>query len=162
MDLRRHALLIALLCGCGESSYDLDGGDAITVGALFVQQRNCAKCHRAPDGTLSGRTTPVEGLVYPANLTPDVQTGLGGWADIEIVRAMRFGVDNQGELLCPQMPHFDGTSQVADYHDYMTDVEANAIVAYLRSLAPVSKNIPASMCPPIKPPALPDLSSGGG
>jgi len=35
----------------------------------------------------------------------------------------------------------------------MTDLEANAIVAYLRSLAPVARHdIPASYCPPLKSP----------
>ena len=46
------------------------------------------------------------------------------------------------------MPHFDGTDAT---QPFMTDVEADAIIAYLRSLAPVTRTIPGSMCPPLKP-----------
>ena len=131
--------------GCGKDSYDLDGGDELIVGKDFVQQRGCPTCHQssnAADGVLSGQTTAVpNSTAYGSNLTPDVATGLGAWADIEIVRAMRAGVDNQQMPLCPAMPTAPD----------MTDLEANAIVAYLRSLPPVARAIPASMCPPIKP-----------
>ena len=43
------------------------------------------------------------------------------------------------------MPHFSG----------MDDGTAVAIVAYLRSLPPVSHTIPGSVCPPVKSPAGP-------
>ena len=46
------------------------------------------------------------------------------------------------------MPRFDGTDKT---QPFMTDVEATAIVAYLRSLKPVDNAVPESMCPPIKP-----------
>jgi hypothetical protein len=145
-----------LLCGavaCGSNGYDLDGGDQITVGAAFAKQRQCASCHQASatDMPMAGQTSPVAGtMAYGSNLTPDVDTGIGGWADVEVVRAMRAGVDAHQQPLCPSMPLY------AD----MTDVEAYAIVAYLRSLPPVARQVPASMCPPLKPqPGLPDMSA---
>jgi hypothetical protein len=116
-----------------------------------VQQRGCPTCHQSngSDGTLSGQTVArASTSAYPANITPDKTTGIGAWADIEIIRAMRYGVDNQGLPLCPTMPHFDGSNP---NQPFMTDVEANAIIAYLRSLPAVKRNIPNSTCPPLKP-----------
>jgi nicotinate dehydrogenase subunit B len=139
-------LLVASLSlsGCGSGSDDsTDAGAEIGFGQAFVEQRGCATCHQSTNsGVLAGQITPRPGTTaYGSNLTPDHLTGIGDWADIEIVRALRFGVDNQQLPLCSPMPHF------AD----MTDVEANAIVAYLRSLPAVKQAIPNSTCPPLKP-----------
>jgi hypothetical protein len=133
-------LVAACVLGCGgggtSTTYALDGGHLATTGAAFVAQRGCPTCQ------LAGQLTPVAGTqAYGSNVTPDPATGLGMWADIEIVRAIRFGVDNSGASLCPAMPQYPD----------MGDVEADAILAYLHSLPPVSRMIPASMCPPIKP-----------
>jgi hypothetical protein len=146
--------------GCGgESSYDLDGGDRVTVGKRFVDQRGCATCHQSPnaaDGVLSGQSTPLPGtMAWGSNLTPDHATGIGDWADIEIVRAMRYGFDNMDQPLCPSMTRYDGTDPA---QPFMTDLEAGAVVAYLRSLPPVARAIPASMCPPLKPPPPIDMA----
>jgi Cytochrome c len=155
-------LLSLAAAGCGgPQSYDLDGGDLVTVGKRFVDQRGCPMCHQsssAADGVLSGQTTPRPGtLAYGANLTPDHETGIGDWADIAIVRAMRYGFDDEGEPLCPPMPRCDGTDAT---QSLLTDLEASAIVAYLRSLPPVSRAIPESRCPPLKPPPS-DGGAGG-
>jgi len=151
-------LVAACVLGCGGGStsttYALDGGHLATTGAAFVAQRGCPTCHEPADhaGTLAGQLTPVAGtLAYGSNLTPDPATGLGTWADIEIVRAIRFGVDNLGNPLCPAMPQYPDVG----------DVEANAIVAYLRSLLIVTQPVPASMCPPIKPMPGPDMAMSG-
>jgi len=152
-------VLVVFAVGAVGCDDDSDGAAASDlgmqemIGMEFVQKRGCPTCHQssgATDGTLSGNSTPVSmTMAYPGNLTPDVETGLGGWADIEIIRAMRAGVDNEQARLCPTMPRFDGTdpSQPA-----MTDVEANAIVAYLRALPAVKREIPESTCAGIKPP----------
>jgi hypothetical protein len=137
----RALFVLLLLAGCGDTSpYDLDGGDLLLVGKKFVDKRGCPTCHQSPDpadGTLSGSLTPVaKTMAYPANLTPDVDTGIGTWADITVIRAIRFGVDDEQLPLCNTMPLFED----------MTDLEANAIVAYLRSLPPVHREIPASEC----------------
>src|SRR3954452_18324592 len=103
--------LAAFVAGC-KGSYDVDGGDAVTVGQAFVAERGCASCHQssnASDGVLSGQSTPLGGsMAWGPNLTPDHRTGIGDWADIEIVRAMRFGLSPEGTALCPPMPRFDG------------------------------------------------------
>jgi mono/diheme cytochrome c family protein len=66
------------------------------------------------------------GVVAASNLTPDPETGLGSWTDGEIVRAMREGVDREGNALFPIMPY--------KHFRNMSDDDAGAIVAYLRTI----------------------------
>jgi hypothetical protein len=119
-----------------------DGGASATVlqGQQFVEARKCAQCHQsddADDGVLSGQTLPQPGThAYGRNLTPDEETGIGGWSDETILLAIRSGIDDQGAHLCAPMPQFVS----------MGDGEGEAIVAYLRSLPPVTRIIPASDC----------------
>ncbi|HZS38088.1 MAG TPA: c-type cytochrome [Polyangia bacterium] len=140
--------MLAALAACSDDFSNSDGGAAL--GAAYAGARGCANCHG--DG-LTGRAAALDGGLagstpYAPNLTPDRATGLGGWADIEIVRTLRAGVDDQGAPLCPPMPVFED----------MTDLEAYSIAAYLRSLPPVSHSVPASLCPPLKPAPGPDLA----
>ena len=81
-----------------------------------------------------GGPLPLEGfpgiLVVP-NITPDPETGLGAWSDGEILRAFREGIGRDGRALFPLMPY--------PYYRHMSDEDAEAMVAYLRSLPPVKK-----------------------
>jgi mono/diheme cytochrome c family protein len=104
---------------------------------------SCHDCHslttKGPsDGNLfAGSGTPMEdpawGKVYPRNLTPDKETGLGNYTAEQIKQSLRTGKRLDGKLMAPPMsmfiPHFSG----------MTDEDLDAIVAYLQSL-PVKKN----------------------
>jgi mono/diheme cytochrome c family protein len=106
----------------------------------------CGLCHSTrtgpelvdaedPDKLLAGATFDIGGIahVHAPNLTPDVETGLGAWKDDEIVRAIRDGVNNHGELMFPFMPFYD--------YKQLSDEDAKSIVVYLRS-------IPARKGPP--------------
>jgi mono/diheme cytochrome c family protein len=68
------------------------------------------------------------GTVAAANLTPDAETGLGKWSDGEILRAIREGVNRDGDPLFPVMPY--------PHYRHLSDDDAKAIVAYLRTLQP--------------------------
>lgn len=129
--------------GCADTAsdaVDLAPLDDKAAGARLVRQR-CASCHDPGDGSMSGSTTPLAGTtVYPANLTTDEASGIGAWNDAELGRAIRQGIDDEGAPLCPAMPRFT----------LLTDTELRQIIAYLRSLPPVSKDIPESVCPPVK------------
>lgn len=165
---RGDALFVAaaalLMGGCkasgnGGGSADMFSTDPVVRGQFYVMERGCPTCHQsanAADGVLSGSTTPRLGtMAYPANLTPDDDTGIGTWTDELLFRAMRSGVDDQDEPLCPPMPHFDGTG--GDGRP-MGDDEAASIVAYLRSLPAVHHEIPDSVCPPLKPAPSRDMA----
>ena len=143
------AACAALLAGCSGSSGATDGGStdagpgdagpplSVTdAGAAAVQAHGCANCHTADfSGNPAGITeNGVSG--FPANLTPDPDTGLGNWTDSEIRRAITGGVNKQCQTLCV-MPLFGS----------MQDPELGNIVSFLRGLPAVNKQISATTCP---------------
>jgi mono/diheme cytochrome c family protein len=134
-------LLFNLVAGCGVPGSSADAGIEASkemIGLQDFTRRGCPDCH-GTNG--AGSTTALAGTqVYPANLTPDVDTGIGSWKDDDIVRAIRQGFSLNFVPLCSQMARYDK----------MSDDEVAAIIAYLRSLAPVRSAIPKSVCPPIK------------
>lgn len=83
-------------------------------------------------GDVLDELTPV---IAP-NLTPDRETGLGQWSDGEIVRAVREGVGRDGVRLRADHP--------TAYYRVMSDDDAAAVVAYLRSLKPIRNALPRS------------------
>jgi hypothetical protein len=84
-------------------------------------------------------------VVYPSNLTPDPETGLGRWSDDEIARAIRHGQRPDGRTLVPVMPW--------PSYAQLTDEDTAAIVAFLRSLPPVRFAMPRNAAPGERPPA---------
>ena len=74
------------------------------------------------------------GLVPAPNLTPDPETGLGMWTAAQIKNAILNGMDADGKPLFSIMPYYV-------LHN-MTDADANAVVAYLRSIPAVKHAIP--------------------
>jgi mono/diheme cytochrome c family protein len=75
------------------------------------------------------------GVVAAQNITPDPVNGLGKWTDGEIMRAFREGVDRDGNALFPMMPY--------QHLREMSDDDAKAVVAYLRTLKPLPNPVPA-------------------
>jgi hypothetical protein len=90
--------------------------------------RSCMTRDTEAAGVNSGQGN-FPGKLCIRNITPDVATGLGGWTDGEIIRAVREGVDHNGEGLFPIMPYFI-------YRD-VADADIEAVVAYLRSMQPI-------------------------
>ena len=122
--------------GCAAFNGHLDE-DQVAAGKTLVAKWECASCHQGKNGILAGGMLGEEGGVtaYPPNLTPDRATGLGCWTDQQIETAMLMGIDNEGAPLCvmPQFTLDSGSMQ--------------QIVQYLRSLPPVSNQVPDTHCP---------------
>jgi alcohol dehydrogenase (quinone), cytochrome c subunit len=84
--------------------------DAATIqrGAYLAQAGDCAACHTAPHGKpFAGglpMTTPL-GRIYTTNITPDPDTGIGGYSEADFARALREGVAKDGHNLYPAMPY---------------------------------------------------------
>jgi hypothetical protein len=76
----------------------------------------------------------VPGVVCAQNITADPEFGLGRWTDGEVLRAMQEGVDRRGRELFPMMPY-------GAYRN-LSDDDARAIVAYLRTLPAVHRSVP--------------------
>jgi len=72
------------------------------------------------------------GTIYARNITP---SGIGSWTDGEVFRAVTTGVSRDGSPLFPLMP----------YHNYgqMDKEDIYSIIAYVRTLKPVDRKIPA-------------------
>lgn len=112
---------------------------------------HCNLCHSTMDAGKFG-LPPVAGTVggggmcmwteelgFPghlcaSNITPHPEHGLGSWTDGEIIRAIREGVNKDGEALFPIMPY--------KYFASMSDEDAQAIVAWIRSLEPLPTAVP--------------------
>ena len=109
-----------------------------TVGA-------CGNCHTPRDKAghatsglaLSGGFEfddgPIGHVVGP-NITPDPETGIGKWTEAQIVTALRDGTRPDGTIIGRPMP-------VPAYRQ-LSDRDAAAIAAYLKSLKPVRHQVP--------------------
>lgn len=119
-------------------------------GEYLATVSSCGDCHTpgtlygAPDfgRKLSGSELGWQGpwgVTYASNLTPDVETGLGGWTDGEIERALRSGVKKDGTPIGPPMPW--------PSYAQLTPDDMAALIAYLRSL-PAVKHANLGPLPP--------------
>ena len=106
----------------------------IALGKYLALAGNCAGCHTARGGALYAGGRAIEtpfGSVYSSNLTPDLKSGLGSWTPENFWRALHNGKSKDGSLLYPAFPYPNYTR--------VTRADADALFAYLRTLAPVSQ-----------------------
>ena len=94
----------------------------------------CMGCH-GPDFSGGPITGGDPGWPPARNLTPDA-TGLKGWTYDQFVTALAKGQRPDGTALREPMTF------MSPYGQKMTDVERQALWAYLQSLPPVSKTVP--------------------
>ena len=81
------------------------------------------------------------GVSFTANLTPDVESGLGEWTEQMFLDALRTGRhQGKGRPILPPMPY--------PFYSRMTDDDLKAIFAYLQSLPPVRNHVPSPIDPP--------------
>ena len=131
--------------------------DVVARGKYMVGLLGCGSCHTngALVGTpnlaqlLAGSDTgiaytnpfavPNPGVVYPANLTPDVETGIGSWGVQDIVTMLQTGVDKHSGQTLPIMPWPSYANIEA--------ADAMAIASYLKSLPAVQHRVPANVRP---------------
>jgi mono/diheme cytochrome c family protein len=109
----------------------------VARGEYLARAADCTSCHTARGGRpfAGGLAFHLPfGTIYSANITPDKDTGIGGWSDANFLNAIHKGVDDQGVPLYPAMSYASYTA--------MTDADALAIKAYLFSLAPVHADVP--------------------
>lgn len=106
-------------------------------GAYLARAGNCAACHTARgEAPYAGGVAIATrfGRVYPGNLTPDPEHGLGRWSADAFWRAMRHGQSRDGRLLNPVFPYTSYT--------HITREDSDALYAFLQSQAPVSRHNP--------------------
>ena len=102
--------------------------DIIARGEYLTRAGGCFSCHTPPGGEplAGGRAlaTPF-GTFYSPNITPDTETGIGGWTDAQFLQALRKGVRPDGSDYFPVFPYPSFTG--------IADGDALAIKAYLFS-----------------------------
>jgi mono/diheme cytochrome c family protein len=121
-------------------------------GRYLTDIAPCFHCHSDHDSSNpefpriearkgAGWVLPIPELndIAALNITPDAETGIGGWTDDEIARAIREGVDNKGQALFPVMPYMS-------FRD-MRDEDVESIVVYLRTIPAVRNVLPKRRLP---------------
>jgi len=122
-------------------------GDYLVNGLL-----TCGNCHspKGPPAAVAGKDfsgglswdePPFK--VTASNITQDKETGIGGWTDAQILTALQKGARPDGRMLAPIMP----------WHAFanLTPQDAQAIVAFLRSIPPVKNKVPGPFGPAEQP-----------
>ncbi|MEH2538377.1 MULTISPECIES: cytochrome c [unclassified Bradyrhizobium] len=93
---------------------------------------NCSDCH-TPRGAKSfagGLPVPTPfGTIFSTNITPDPETGIGRWSEAAFRRAMRSGVNREGQHLYPTFPY--------DHFTNVSDEDDRALYAFLMTRQPV-------------------------
>lgn len=105
----------------------------VANGERLFHAAGCASCHAGVENKerpAGGRplATPV-GTFYPPNLTPDAETGLGEWREVDFINAVLRGITPQATHYFPAFPY-------ASYQG-MRIADALDILAYLKTLEPV-------------------------
>jgi mono/diheme cytochrome c family protein len=103
----------------------------------------CGNCHTPRDKGVQVMDRHLSGgfqtfsepwfVVKGANLTPDRDTGIGAWSDNDIKRALTHGVRPNGTPLAEVMP--------SAFYKILTPRDLDAIVAYLRTVAPIRNEV---------------------
>jgi mono/diheme cytochrome c family protein len=80
------------------------------------------------------------GVSFPANLTPDPDTGLGKWTLRNFTDTMRTGRRmGRGRAILPPMP--------IPMYKHMTDEDLEAVFAYLQSIPAIRNAVPEPLPP---------------
>jgi mono/diheme cytochrome c family protein len=135
----RTILVSLFLCGAfatGAAAAE-PSQETIAHGKALVEAGDCASCHTAdPAKPFAGgkRIDTPFGGIYSPNLTPDRDTGIGGWSDADFYGALRYGLDPDGSRYYPAFPY--------PYFTKLTRPDIVAIRAYLATLAPFESEAP--------------------
>lgn len=106
-------------------------------GEALFHAGSCASCHEAAPGAPGAEQglptgsaafpTPV-GTFYPGNLTPDPETGIGRWSQLDFVNAVTQGLSPEGKHYFPAFPYPSfrsmPTDDVLDLHAFLLSLPA--------------------------------------
>jgi alcohol dehydrogenase (quinone), cytochrome c subunit len=116
--------------------------DLLAKGEYLAHAADCVACHSAPGGAAyaggRGMGSPL-GTIFTTNITPDAETGIGGYSLDEFGQALRRGIAKDRHHLYPSMP-YPSYAKIAD-----ADIAA-LYVFFMKSVKPVRQ--------PNRPPAI--------
>ena len=114
----------------------------VKKGAQLAALGNCIACHTVPGGRSFAGGLPLPtpfGTIYSTNITPDEETGVGGWSEQAFIRAMRKGLDRDGSHLYPAFPY--------DHFTHVSDDDNRALYAYLMTRQSIRYTPPENELP---------------
>jgi mono/diheme cytochrome c family protein len=104
------AIFACLVLASGHKSTLRDPGSVSPVNSdeYLARAADCVACHSIPGGkAFAGglkMRTPL-GAIYSTNITPDPETGIGGYSLADFDLAVRHGIAKDGHYLYPAMPY---------------------------------------------------------
>lgn len=115
-----------------------DSADLIAKGKYLAIAADCGACHTAPNqGTeMSGGyiiSSPL-GNIVASNITPSKSAGIGDYTEQDFVKAVRQGINKQGQHLYPAMPY---TSYAK-----ISDADMHALYVYFMHGVKPDDNVP--------------------
>ncbi len=133
--------LLALAASVGQALAQPEY-DQVEKGRYLAVVGDCTACHtvdaKQPFAGGFRIDTPF-GALLGANITPDVQTGIGKWTFDDFQRAMSQGVGHGGKRLYGAMPFTAYTK--------MTREDNQALWAYLQTLQPIYHPVETNQLP---------------
>ena len=109
-------------------------------GRYLFTVASCAFCHGNTGGGGNKLSWTAFGSLWSRNISSDPRFGIGNWSDEDVMRAIRSGVTPDGRML-----HWQG--MIWDHASNWDEVDLRALVAYLRTLPPVPKEVPRAQPP---------------
>lgn len=118
--------------------------DTVEYGKYLTTMADCAGCH-TPRGEAEfsgGMTVKLPGgILRSANITPDKETGIGSWDKETFIARFKFFDSDSAKNIVTDMNGFNTIMPWTTFAG-MTREDLGAIYAYLRTVAPVKKNVP--------------------
>jgi cytochrome c553 len=147
-------LLVAVIFGVSEmrvrKTYDVASATRLNVTSdpaqiargehLVTAVTKCTDCHTADLGGKIFIEPGPMGTVSASNLTAGKGGVLASYTDAQLETAIRHGVrkNGRGLLIMP-----------SDEYQYLSDADVSAIIAYLRSVPPVDRELPSTKVGPV-------------
>ncbi len=129
----RLFLALLILLGLLFQAQPAQAADA-ERGRYLAILGDCAGCHTKPHGQAFAGGLPFNaqfGTVYSTNITPDRETGIGGWSTDDFYRALHEGMAPGGKHLYPAFPYI--------YFARITRQDTDDLFAFLHTLRPVRR-----------------------
>jgi mono/diheme cytochrome c family protein len=138
MTLTRAVLAVVSLVMLGTAARaEVTTTSSLEKGRYLATAGNCETCHTREGGKPYAGGVPFVtpfGTIYSTNITPDPQTGIGGWTAAEFAAALREGENAEGDHLYPVFPYTAFTK--------LSDEDTAALFAYMQTLTPVKYTPP--------------------
>lgn len=140
--MKSSAIFFALVVGFSAQAMPLQDPD-VSRGEYVARLGNCVGCHTVEEGEpFAGglkMEVPLIGAIYATNITPDVETGIGGYSFEDFDKAMREGIAKDGHHLYPAMPY--------PAYAKMSEQDMRDLYAYfMQEVQPVKqRNLPAEI-----------------